>query len=155
VVGQPRRLRRRQDLSQHFLQSGALADSLIANTSISQDDYVVEIGAGRGLLTSKLVESSQRVVAIEIDGRLVDELRHRFRHESRVEIVQANFLRFDLLSHPYKVFGNIPYSRLLRSSDAWSMHLFLLRTPISLSSARPLSVSQPGHMPMKPRRRCF
>ena len=109
--GQRRRARRRADLSQHFLRSGALADSLIANSSISERDFVVEIGAGRGTLTGKLAECCHHMVAVEVDGQLVSQLRHRFHDENRVEVVEGDFLKFRLPSHPYKVFGNIPYSR--------------------------------------------
>ena len=111
MAAQHRRTGRRADLSQHFLRSEALASDLIANSSITGRDFVIEIGAGYGALTARLAQRSQKVVAVEIDERLAGGLRDRFRDESRIEVVQADFLRFDLPSEPYKVFGNIPFGR--------------------------------------------
>lgn len=103
--------RPRPELSQHFLRSGALASDLVARTSISPDDLVVEIGPGRGILTEKLAGQCRELVAVELDERLCEALRARFRRVAHVTIVCGDFLRHRLPDSPYKVFGSIPYSR--------------------------------------------
>ncbi len=102
---------RRGELSQHFLRSRALASSLVAQASISQHDLVVEIGPGRGMLTSELARRCKQLMAVELDQRLCHQLRERFQAAPHVSIVHNDFLRIGLPDAPYKVVGNIPYSR--------------------------------------------
>ena len=111
MSGESYRTRRRSDLSQHFLRSPALAASLVGQTSISSGDLVVEIGAGRGALTRQLALRCGHLVAVEIDGQLVDDLRAQFGDAPHVRVVQCDFLRFDLPERAYKVFGSIPFGR--------------------------------------------
>ena len=111
MSGQGYRARRRAELSQHFLRSRALAASLVAQTSISPGDLVVEIGAGQGVLTRELALRCGQLVAVEIDSRMVQHLRAQFGDTPHVQVVQGNFLRFDLPDRAYKVLASIPFSR--------------------------------------------
>ena len=111
MSGRRYRAPRRADLSQHFLRSRALASSLVAQACISSDDLVFEIGPGRGVLTDELARRCRKLVGVEIDERLCHELRERFGNDPHVSIVHKDFMRVGLPAAPYKVFGNIPYSR--------------------------------------------
>ena len=111
MSGQRSRARRRAELSQHLLRGRPLAASLVDHSTVSRDDLVVEIGPGRGALTRALAERCRRLVAVEIDERLLADLRTGFRNAPHVEMVHGDFLRFGLPEGPYKVFGSIPYSR--------------------------------------------
>ena len=103
---------RSPELSQHFLRSPALAASLVAQAPVGPNDLVVEVGAGRGVLTAALARRCREVRGVELDERLCRELQWRFRHQPHACIVQADFLRYSLPDHaPYKVVGNIPYNR--------------------------------------------
>jgi len=71
---------------------------------------VVEIGPGRGALTSHLLARAGRVVAIEIDPVLVQYLRAKFRDEERLTLVEADVLKADLAQWgEVSVAGNLPY----------------------------------------------
>lgn len=71
---------------------------------------VVEIGAGEGVLTEKLLERAGRVYAIEVDPNLVAKLLMRFRGEPRLKIVSQDVLATDLTQWgPAVVTGNLPY----------------------------------------------
>jgi len=71
---------------------------------------VVEIGPGRGALTALLLECASRVVAVEIDGRLVEHLRERFAGNPGLEVVEGDVLDVDLGQWgPAVVAGNLPY----------------------------------------------
>lgn len=105
-----RRTPRRPELSQHFLRSGALADRLVAQARLSQQDLVLEIGPGHGALTGPLARSCGELLVVELDSRLCGLLREEFRHDPHVSIVQGDFLRFELPTSSYKVVGNIPFS---------------------------------------------
>jgi 16S rRNA (adenine1518-N6/adenine1519-N6)-dimethyltransferase len=71
---------------------------------------VIEIGPGRGALTAKLLERAARVVAIELDGHLVEHLRRKFAAEPRLEIVHQDVLQTDLAQWGRSaIAGNLPY----------------------------------------------
>lgn len=72
---------------------------------------MVEIGAGRGILTAELASRCREVLAVEVDPALCAALRRRFGKEPRVAVMCGDFLRFRLpTAEPYRVFGNIPFS---------------------------------------------
>ena len=101
---------RRPEDGQNFLRSRRLARQLLAKTSISSDDLVLDIGAGRGALTEPLAERCRRVVAYEIDPRLFRHLKGRFRDSPNVTLVQADFLKCELPRGPYKVCASLPFN---------------------------------------------
>ena len=75
-----------------------------------QADTVIEIGPGRGALTSHLLPRAARVVAIEIDPVLVHYLQAKFRDEPRLTLVPADVLKVDLAQwEAVTVAGNLPY----------------------------------------------
>jgi len=75
-----------------------------------RQDLVVEIGPGRGALTEKLLKRAARVVAVEVDPRLVERLHLRFAAEPRLEIVCADVLETDLAQWgSAAIAGNLPY----------------------------------------------
>jgi 23S rRNA (adenine-N6)-dimethyltransferase len=104
------RKHKKQFLSQNFLRSSQLARKLVRLSSISGKDTVVEIGAGRGIITAELGRIAKRVFAVEKDPRLARFLRERFYRQRNVEIVHCDFREFRLPHDDFKVFASIPYS---------------------------------------------
>lgn len=102
---------RRPPLGQHFLQSPDILDRIASyvRAAARQSGLVVEIGAGPGPLTRRLVDLGLRVTAIEIDPRLVEKLRSAC---PGVEVVQEDVLQVDfarLIPDRAVVAGNLPY----------------------------------------------
>jgi len=98
-----------QWLGQHFLKSPKLADSLVQQTNVSSSDLVVEIGAGKGLLTKELARRAATVVAVEIDPSLAIALVQRFSDNEKVLLVCSDFFDLPLPGRAFRVFGNIPF----------------------------------------------
>ena len=103
----------RKRLGQHFLTDprilGRIADSL----SIAPNDTVIEIGPGRGALTTQLLARAARVIAIEIDRDLAAILRHEHAGDTRLTIVERDVLDVDFgtaAGGTYLVAGNVPYN---------------------------------------------
>ena len=98
-------------LSQHFLRSPRLALILIGHSNLKKRDLVVEIGAGSGVITTALSKKAARVIAVESDSKTADKLRENLKKSGieNVEIVQQDFLDFDLPREEYKVFANPPF----------------------------------------------
>ena len=111
MSGQRNRARRRSEFSQHFLRGKSLAARLVTDTSISRDDFVIEIGPGQGALTQELAARCGRLIAIEIDRELYRRLSVEFQDAGHVNLINDDFLRFPLPTEPYKVFANIPYNQ--------------------------------------------
>jgi len=105
-------------LGQNFLNNGIIADKIIQSAKLSDNDFILEIGAGKGILTKKLAGKSGRVVSIEIDSDLIPILQTEFSDYSNVQIINDDILKINLpkLLHQnnvtpfgYKVIANIPY----------------------------------------------
>ena len=98
-------------LSQHFLRSPKLALILIGHSNLKKRDAIIEIGAGSGVITSALAHRVKHVIAIEPDHATAKKLRENLnrRNIENVEIIEQDFLDYDLPSTPYKVFSNPPF----------------------------------------------
>ncbi len=96
--------------SQNFLRSPRLVDRLLDRSGIAADDLVIEVGPGRGVITSRLAARCRQVLAVEKDPLLVEELRTRFADAGNVALFASDFLHFPLPLTTYKVFANIPFN---------------------------------------------
>ncbi len=96
-------------VSQNFLTSRCLLYALLRKTSLTADDTVVEIGAGKGHLTRALAQRAGRVIAYELDPALCAKLRGSL--PENVRLIEGDFLLAKLPEGPYSVCANIPFSR--------------------------------------------
>ena len=105
-------LRPRRSLGQNFLVDRAALARIAAAAALAPHDTVVEVGAGTGTLTRLLAAGAGRVIAVELDDRLVDLLRGVVADLPHVEIVHGDVLSLPALDLPhlgYKLVGNLPY----------------------------------------------
>lgn len=101
--------KRRRLYSQNFLHSPELVNKLIRHSSLGKKDTVLEIGPGRGIITSVLVEIVDRVEAVELDTALYKDLTGKFGGVKNLRLHNQDFFDFSLPKIPYKVFSNIPF----------------------------------------------
>jgi 16S rRNA (adenine1518-N6/adenine1519-N6)-dimethyltransferase len=121
-----RRPTHKPKLGQHFLASDSYAAQVVHALGDVSQSTVLEIGPGRGILTSALAKHARRLIAVELDRVLAAQLRLRFGMFSNVEIIEADILTIDFNSlfgpkpgmgrpgiefrpAPAKVVGNLPY----------------------------------------------
>ncbi len=108
------------DLGQHYLVDESVLASIVESGRIEQGEFVVEIGAGIGVLTEALLDAGARVQAIEYDARVIPLLTafvDAGRRGGALTIVEGNALHVAFPTDPYKIIANIPYhitSPLLR-----------------------------------------
>ena len=76
---------------------------------MSNDDTVLDIGAGSGVISSELAKRARKVIAIEYEPRTAAKLRDNMHEYTNVEVIQADFIGMNLPASPYKVFANIPF----------------------------------------------
>lgn len=123
---------------QHFLHRQSILAS-IAEACGDPVPLVVEIGPGRGALTSHLLARAERVVAIEVDPVLVEYLRAKFQHETKLTLVDGDVLKTDLAQWgPAVIAGNLPYyitspilERVFAAGDAWLRGVFLVQKEVA------------------------
>lgn len=101
---------KRKLLSQNFLHSRKLVKKLILSSSIGKNDFVIEIGAGKGIITKGLIQRAKNVTAVELDTHWYNYLKDKFKHTPNLKLYNADFLNFPLPDTSYKVFANIPFS---------------------------------------------
>ena len=97
-------------LGQHFLARQSILERIAEAACSEATDTLVEIGPGRGALTTHLLARAGRVIAIEIDPVLVHYLRAEFRDQPRLTLLEADVLKADLAQWGrIAVTGNLPY----------------------------------------------
>lgn len=102
---------------QNFLINEEVIHKIIDQTQITKNDLVIEIGPGLGNLTSKLLEFAGKVVAIELDPKMIKILNDRFSLYNNFEIINEDILKVNIadiiaqnLSYKnFKVVANLPY----------------------------------------------
>ena len=89
-------IRPKKGLGQNFLVDPAHRARIVAAAELTRDDTVLEIGPGPGVLTELIAEQAGRVIAVELDDRLIPLLRNRFANQPHVSIVHADILKVDV-----------------------------------------------------------
>lgn len=95
---------------QHFMHNKKLINDIVDLAKIKKDDFVIDLGAGKGALTSVLSQKAGKVLAVEYDRQLVDILQKQFKSDPKTMIVQQDILQINFPSHPFVVVANIPFS---------------------------------------------
>jgi len=125
-VASTRRPKQKPKLGQHFLVSDDAAIRIVDALGDVSESTVLEIGPGRGVITSLLSKRVRRLIAVEIDRVLAAQLRLKFGMSRNVEVIEADILSVDfdslfgpkpglgrpgieLKPEPVKVVGNLPY----------------------------------------------
>lgn len=101
---------RRALFSQNFLHNHNLVSSLVGRSSFGKHDLVLEIGPGKGIITSELVRRVGHVIAVEIDAHWYQYLQNTCGNFHNLTLYRQDFLDFTLPRLPYKVFANIPFA---------------------------------------------
>lgn len=106
-----------KSLGQNFLIDENILCKIVDGAEVSKEDGVLEIGPGIGTLTQFLAEEAGKVVAIEIDKKLIPILGETLKDKSNVEVINQDVLKMDLhelvkdkfSEQPVKVIANLPY----------------------------------------------
>jgi 16S rRNA (adenine1518-N6/adenine1519-N6)-dimethyltransferase len=106
-------LRPDKALGQNFLVDESHLARIVQASELGAEDQVLEVGAGLGSLTRYLAVAAKRVVAVELDRKLIPLLKETVSEFPNVELVQGDILDLDLGDYfdesGFKVVANIPY----------------------------------------------
>lgn len=107
-----------KSLGQNFLIDEQVVENIVDASHIEKEDIVIEIGPGLGTLTQRLLERAKKVIAIELDSRMVDILKDRFALYDNLLLLHEDVLKinFDKLleeqnvkKEQVKIVANLPY----------------------------------------------
>jgi len=112
----------KKHLGQHFLKDEAVAEKIAQTLSLEGYSNVIEIGPGMGVLTKHLLQRDLDLVAMDLDEESIVYLNHSFplehaailKNNNRLNIIEADFLQFDLTQlygdEQFAITGNFPYN---------------------------------------------
>jgi len=129
---------------QHFLIDRNILNKVIRTAQVEKEDVVLEVGPGLGEMTLALARQAKRVIAIEIDPRLVEILKKKMAVYPNVEVVQKDVLKMGfnhfLLQEgqQIKVVANLPYQistpllfRFIESREVFSTLTLMLQKEVA------------------------
>ncbi len=99
---------------QHWLINEKILEKIRQTANLDEDDFILEIGPGRGALTSRLLDSKIRGLhAVELDKDLIEFLTKKFSVNEKFSLQQGDILKINFENSKYeftKVVANIPYN---------------------------------------------
>ena len=109
-----------KSLGQNFLIDEEVIEAIVDGSGVTEETLVIEIGPGTGALTLPLAERAGRVVAVELDERVIPGLRVKTFSLGNVEIIHEDILKIDLRElidrelaeyglKEVRIVGNLPY----------------------------------------------
>jgi 16S rRNA (adenine1518-N6/adenine1519-N6)-dimethyltransferase len=99
----------RQRYGQHFLIDLSIASREVGYAALTKDDVVLEIGPGKGIITRLLAPCVKQVIAIEIDQRLIEQLKGTLPSNVIVIAQDALLVDFNTLPRFTKIVSNLPF----------------------------------------------
>lgn len=104
-------------LGQNFLIEDTVVEKTVEAADITKEDLVIEIGPGLGTLTKELLEKAKKVIAIELDEKMIPILQERFFLYQNLELVHQDILTVPLKEYiekeenirEVKIVANLPY----------------------------------------------
>ena len=136
-----RPVRPKRSLGQHFLVNTAIVEKMLSLADLKADP-VLEVGPGRGILTRRLVQKASRVLAVEKDDILCEELAAAFKGQINLELIHSDILDLDLDEHlvdGMKIIANLPYNiatqfiiRILEQASRLSAVVVMVQSEVAL-----------------------
>ena len=125
-------------LGQNFLKNQSILEKTADLIFVEKPDFIVEIGAGSGALTEKLLEAKIPILAVEIDSYWYEKLKNKFSHFSHIRIIHADIIKLDWknlsLSGKVAFVGNLPFKistpiffKILKNLDLFDFFVMMFQ----------------------------
>lgn len=113
-------IRANKSLGQNFLVSEQVVEAIVDSSCIGKQDFVIEIGPGLGTLTKFLIQKAGKVLAVELDRKMISILENRFANCDNFSLLNQDILKVDLKKiieeekakgkiQNVKIVANLPY----------------------------------------------
>lgn len=109
-------------LGQNFLISAKIIHFIVDNLNLTNEDIVIEIGPGMGVVTVELLKKTKKLICIELDNKLGKILEKNFKNYENLTLIKGDALKTDFkllikklkaqngISGKIKIFSNLPYA---------------------------------------------
>lgn len=97
---------------QNFLHNFEVLQKIVDAAELTEDDTVLEVGPGFGIMTELLARKAKKVIGVELDKKFVDILKAQLAKYNNIEIIQGDILELPVTRYQlpaYKIVANIPY----------------------------------------------
>ena len=104
-------IRPNKNLGQNFLINEYVINIILEILDIKKDDYILEVGPGKGALTKNIIKKTKNYIGVEKDKNLSDFLK--INYKENIDIRNEDILNFNfstIFKNNYRVIGNIPYN---------------------------------------------
>ena len=110
-----------KSLGQNFLTDKNIIDRIIEGSGITEEDLVIEIGPGIGVITYEAAQVARKVIAVEIDKNLIPILKETLAGQENISVINSDILKTDVNEiieeecrrdpeiKGVKIIGNLPY----------------------------------------------
>jgi 23S rRNA (adenine-N6)-dimethyltransferase len=95
---------------QHLMHNKKLIEEIVDRANIGINDTVLELGAGKGALTTVLSQKAGKVLAVENDSKFVGILTRKTAQHSNAKIIHQDIMKIHLPKEKFVVVSNIPYA---------------------------------------------
>ena len=121
AIKEKHRFQLSKSLGQNFITDKHVIERIVEGAGPSEKDLVIEIGPGIGVLTAEAAQQAAKVIAIEIDSKLIPILGETLAEYDNVEVINQDILKTDLnkiideqrqlgnFTGDVKIIGNLPY----------------------------------------------
>ena len=101
----------KKHLGQHFLTDETIAENIVESLDFIENEILLEVGPGMGVLTKYLIKKNQKLVLAEIDEESIVYLKQNYLSLDDTNFI-GDFLKFDFsaINEPVVVIGNFPYN---------------------------------------------
>jgi len=144
-------------LGQHFLTDPNILNKVIRAAEVGNEDVVLEVGPGLGEMTLALAREVKKVIAVEIDPKLVAILEEKTKEHHNVQVVKSDILKVDFRhflekeGRQLKVVANLPYQistplmfRFVESKQAFSTFTLMVQKEVAERMVAPAGKKEYG-----------
>jgi 16S rRNA (adenine1518-N6/adenine1519-N6)-dimethyltransferase len=143
---------------QNFLADERIIERIVGEVGPREDETIIEIGPGRGALTSRLVEGAGRLIAVEFDRDLIPLLQEKFGARKNFTLNEADALTVDLCAmiapaQQARVVANLPYyistailQRLIEQRACLTEMVLMLQREVVERICAPPATSERGFL---------
>ena len=110
-----------RSLGQNFITDRSIIERIVEGAGVGENDLVIEIGPGIGVLTAEAAEAAARVIAVEIDSKLIPILLETLAEYDNIKVINQDILKTDVnkiieeekaagnFTGAVRIIGNLPY----------------------------------------------
>jgi len=158
LIPSPSAIPPKKRFGQNFLADERVVERIVREVSPREDETIIEIGPGRGALTSRLVEGAGRLICVEFDRDLIPLLQEKFGSRENFILNQADALTVDLCAMiapatRARVVANLPYyistailQRLIEQRACLTEMILMLQREVVERITAPPATSERGFL---------